>query len=604
MLLALRSGIDSEIDWALARLVRLAHMDKFLLKSIPGILDELFVWPDWYVDNWDNNDGNAFLFSPDPGLARKRRRALDSLLVLRNTSLNDTNAQQLAGHRRTRGLVSKALRNLDRTRDSNAEFLLHVLDLLFSISSNLVVVGSGANNPIKPLEDIAFTSNNRALIIASLQTLTLILSNTQNSSNLSPTSPALTAALRYLPLFQDKALLSASLEFLHAHLSNQAMTKAFLMHPELAGTLRVLAALLIAEQDQEAVSVDVEQPQSDEEEVGDTSSPRKFVELSGDALTTLAAKDEPERSYEWMRTMLKVSPKQEMTQVEFWTLYQATFLPFAATHPLLTAADVIKNATVVFPQAQPIAYPTEPPKFVIRGISRKPAPAPTRDQFQCLWNQSTCPEPAFDGPSSLYAHVRDHIALLPTDATRCPWSTCGAALSAGRLPAHIMTHLPSSSPAPTVPGQREMTVPLLKTQSGAVRKRLPPAPKMTFAYQRPKANAEPPSTSLTALLILRVLFRTAFVSDDAVTRADEDHFGFPGLIEDDDPAAVAEVDDTPAGAERVKRDLVGERRGRAAFVGVRAMLASVQFADPILQDWVTEMADLTLGDVEVDEDVV
>lgn len=299
MLLALRSGIDSEIDWALARLVRLAHMDKFLLKSIPGILDELFVWPTWYVNNHGNDDDSSFGFSPDPALARKRRRALDSLLVLRNTSLNDTNAQQLASHPRTRGLVSKALHDLNRALDSNSELLLHVLDLLFSISTNLVVVPSGPNNPIKPLEDIAFSSSNRALIIAALQTLTLILSNPQNSANLSPSSPALAAALRYLPLYQDKVLLSASLEFLHAHLSNQAMTKAFLLHPELTGTLRVLASLLIAEQEQETVSVDIRLPQPEEDETAEASGSQQFIEITGEALQTLAAKEEPERTYEW-----------------------------------------------------------------------------------------------------------------------------------------------------------------------------------------------------------------------------------------------------------------------------------------------------------------
>ena len=40
--------------------------------------------------------------------------------------------------------------------------------------------------------------------------------------------------------------------------------------------------------------------------------------------------------------------------------------------------------------------------------------------------------------------------------------------------------------------------------------------------------------ALTALLCVRVLFRTAFASAEAAPRADDDHFGFPGVIDEPD----------------------------------------------------------------------
>lgn len=602
MLLALRCGIDSEIDWALTRLIRLTHMhmEKFTFRSIPGLLDALFEWPEWYASSWRESDEYGLFVSLDSDLARRRRRAHDSLLVLRNASLNNDNAQELSSHPRTRGLISTALSRLQRTHDSNAEFILHTIDLLYAMSTNLVVVPSGPTNPIKHLEDIAHTSNNRAMIISSLQTLTVILSNPQNSANLSPTSPALVAALRYLPLFKDRLLLSASLEFLHAHLSNQAMTRAFLLHPELAGTLRVLASVLIAEQDQETVTVDLEQAPAPPEvepakDQAKPEQPETFYELTGEALETIAAKAEPERCYEWMRAMFRTAPEHELLQVEFWRLYQEPLMPFAQANPLMSATEIIKTVSTVFPHAQALVNGTG--KFVIRGIARKPAPEPRADQCNCLWDQGTCTAAPFDAPADLFRHVQTHLMLLPADESRCPWATCSAAPPPDRLASHVLTHLPPPKHAILPPGQQELSL------SPAAKKRtIDAVPPTSFSYKRPKPGKEPPSTSLVALLILRVLFRTAFVSDEAAPRADEEHFGFPGLIEGDDDAATDEGDE-PAAKERVKRDLDGERRGRAAFVGVRAMLASVQFADPVLQDWVTEMADLTLGDVEVDEDV-
>src|ERR1700728_4748048 len=50
MLLSLRSGIDADIGWALNRLCRLCDNEQFVLKTIPGLIDALFEWPEWYAN--------------------------------------------------------------------------------------------------------------------------------------------------------------------------------------------------------------------------------------------------------------------------------------------------------------------------------------------------------------------------------------------------------------------------------------------------------------------------------------------------------------------------------------------------------------------------
>lgn len=98
---------------------------------------------------------------------------------------------------------------------------------------------------------------------------------------------------------------------------------------------------------------------------------------------------------------------------------------------------------------------------------------------------------------------------------------------------------------------------------------------------------DPPSTSLTALLIIRILFRTSFASADAAPRVDADHFGFPGVLEDPEEPDGTEVDDQGFTADERE----GERRGRKAFVGIRKLLEDVRIRDEALMGWVSEMID-------------
>jgi chromatin structure-remodeling complex subunit RSC9 len=105
-----------------------------------------------------------------------------------------------------------------------------------------------------------------------------------------------------------------------------------------------------------------------------------------------------------------------------------------------------------------------------------------------------------------------------------------------------------------------------------------------ISFKQP--TVDPPSTSLTALLCIRILFRASFTSSEAAPRADADHFGFPGLVEGADEQEVESRDELSMDKERE-----GEIRGRKAFVGVRHLMEEVRIRDEILMGWITEMVD-------------
>jgi chromatin structure-remodeling complex subunit RSC9 len=305
MVLALKSGIDSEITWALERLCRLCDKELFILKALPGLTEALVEWPSWYVKGgYMQHAGPSSLFATSKDMLMWTRHALECMFILRNASCNPANAMEnameLAGRRSTQELILLALHRLKPDNDTNVQFLLDIVDLLQSISTTSVLPPPDSHlfaNPVPPLLDLAGTSTDRALILSSMETLHLLFSNLPNVVHLTPTSPALSAAIRYLPLINDKPLVAASLNYLYTHLSHPPMTKAFLMNPELKATLRLLVLAMLAEQEDEIVSLEVPGKTFTVPASEDTAG--QLHQLSQEEFERLLPVAEPQRCYDW-----------------------------------------------------------------------------------------------------------------------------------------------------------------------------------------------------------------------------------------------------------------------------------------------------------------
>lgn len=281
--------------------------------------------------------------------------------------------------------------------------------------------------------------------------------------------------------------------------------------------------------------------------------------------------------------MFEPNSTGELTQVEFWNMYKDLFSQHQDRCPPLVASEVIKFVSVVFPQAQAMVLPGPPQKFVVRGVARR------QDNFidnriRCLWNHSQCAVEPLSSPKELYDHVVQEHLGGDSSAIQCSWATCHRTLSRKDIRSHLLTHLPVT-PRPREPKEM-VTLPSAgypQPIPDPTKRPLPPAPSAAITYQQ--AILDPPSNSLTALLCLRVLFRSAFASSDAAPRADEDHFGFPGIIEDTEEDVQEEI------ASGSDSEIEGERRGRKAFIGIRHLLERVTIRNETLMGWVAEMVD-------------
>ncbi|OBZ79610.1 Chromatin structure-remodeling complex subunit rsc9 [Grifola frondosa] len=570
--------IDSEVAWALDRLCRLCNNEQFVLRAIPGLTNALHEWPEWYIRTGAKELAQTTaLFSLSPEQERKRRHALESLFILRNAAVNEPNAAELAAHLPTRHMILCALHTLEPDSDANTEFLLYVIELLHSIAGTAVLPPPDAPveaSPLLPLQNIARHSSNRTLMIASLATLTTMLSNPANMVHLTPDSPALEISIRVLPLILDRLLVDTALNYIYAHLSYPPMMKAFLLHPDMQGDgFFDIGAPVYTVPAQMVSSMD--------------------HELTKEELDNLVPMPEPQRCYEWMRTMFVSKPDGELTQVDFWNLYRDAFTPFQDRYTLLVASDVIKNVSVVFPQAQAMVLPGPPQRFIVRGVDRRKE-NPTNEAYKCQWDRSECSANSFVSTGDLYEHVlQDHINTHEDPELSCLWASCShPSHSKSQMRAHVLTHLPSMQPTPRHPLQSDtITLPAVGYPhpiSDPTTRPPPPLRSAKVTYLRPVID--PPSGSLTALLCIRLMFRASFASSDAAPRVDENHFGFPGIVEESDEQENAE--ERSRGTESEKE---GERRGRKAFIGVRHMLEEVRIRDETLMSWIPEMVDAGLS---------
>lgn len=274
----------------------------------------------------------------------------------------------------------------------------------------------------------------------------------------------------------------------------------------------------------------------------------------------------------------------ETTQVDLWNLYRNTFSQ-AGRAPILQAQEVIKNASAVFGQATAMVLQGPQQRFVVRGIERA-SETPGTDRFRCHWSQCEPTKP-LTSTAELYDHILEaHLNSHTSPEISCSWGTCtttGLTLNSARR--HVLTHLPAMQPPARDPAQPEgVTLPSEGYPHPVPdpTTRPPPPPRRSeLSYKTPVGD--PPSNALTALLCIRVLFRSSFASSDTAPRVDEDHFGFPGVVED-----TQEDDEEETHAE-TDAEKEGERRGRKAFLGVRYLLEEVRIRDDILMSWITEM---------------
>ncbi|KAF8330363.1 uncharacterized protein EI90DRAFT_3124396 [Cantharellus anzutake] len=623
MALALVSGIPKEVDWALSRLVNLSdeHTNRFVLSAVPRLSEAILYWPEVYIEESRKKLTQLYpYFAPGPRVEGLRKHAIESLLTLRNASHNDLNANHLGQEPRTMRVIVGMLHL--PPDEVNTELLIYALELLTVIGPYLPSVSKTRGRGTSPYVDIPFsrideivsTSIDRALIIPAMGFLTpLMVPNPAippESADYYPppyspslSSLALSRALRFLAVLQDAALVTAALEFVSTYLSTPSTSKAFLAHPDFPNTLRLLISILRNEQKVETKVVALNTPKSKAE----PEEQYEPYELTEEDLSRIVPMSEPERSVAWMRIMFEYAPGSEQTQVTFWNLYKDTFSKYPE-YAMLSAADIIRNVTVHFPEANASVVHGTNQRFVIQNLRRKRKPSPI-GRLKCQWKRpedsETCLSEAYNSPEELAAHITTtHVESSP-HPLKCHWISCPytpSPPSTFALNRHILTHLPSPTPPAkhrsqpsgftSSPGTVAPVVATSLFEPASNLRPIPPPPSPIVTYLRAVPSNSVPHISLLAIYTLRILFWSAFPTGDAAAApvADEERFGFPSL-----PSMRTQGDRGNTSDEKLKEAEMGmdvkeaERRGRKTFRSARHLMEEVYISDEVIMGWVVDM---------------
>ncbi|WVO16992.1 hypothetical protein L204_104678 [Cryptococcus depauperatus] len=241
-------------------------------------------------------------------------------------------------------------------------------------------------------------------------------------------------------------------------------------------------------------------------EVGD--KPPTMSEATKKKLFTMK---EPARSIAWMHDTFIYSSTAQVLQVTFWHAYRDFFSGEAASEPLLSASEVIRNVSLAFPGASAKVWHDEmgQQKFVIGGVGFRKY-SDEEERFLCLWHECQRRQGAKNA-AQLVEHVQsDH--LTSSVHLQCQWARCNhspCSLS------HLLTHLPLEKPT-IIPPDMVISHPALPNthlNSQIITNRLPPplpTPKLSFQgrFTPQDARRHPTGTALLAALVIRNLART------------------------------------------------------------------------------------------------
>ena len=506
-LMAMRSGIPEEQDFALHHLVKISHErgDKFKFESFIGFAEgliekalevaSLFYDVKWSISyakgdelkeigTLDGVDGTPDILDrisklplletadglePDD-VARRLKNCAEVILVLRNMSMLEENAKYLADEQ----IVVKDLLSILLTlpdRDNVIELKHDALDIAEQLTKFWLL---GPDDPLYvSLLKYLDQGRDRGASLTALRAICRISLELEDSNRLQNISINTIETLMNWTLLDDEELVAACLDFFYQYTAVAENIAIVLNHVnqgkiDLVSFLNQLSRLLMhdAHDSYTARKITEAHPAPSADAIPDV--PQELLEQ----LCTIS---EPERSSAWLRCCFEEDKASDVTQIKLWQAYQARFSYFSnPRQPLLLAAEFIKNISQTFTgtQAQ-VLSDQSPPKFIIKGIRprRVPIDLKGRAYMSCLWatGPRTICGTFHPKPENLFIHImQNHLGVTQENGKwefekarrqykasktkfNCEWAGCKHfASSKGtdspyKVAVHMKTHLPDHS---------------------------------------------------------------------------------------------------------------------------------------------------------------
>ncbi|RUS18584.1 hypothetical protein BC937DRAFT_88593 [Endogone sp. FLAS-F59071] len=495
ILLALKSGLPNEIDWAFNNLVKISYEcpENFHLEYIPTLLESLLHFAEPFFQHHvlldseltmasDDVNGNQPLdteptFTTIPAdyhlfnskdYQENLERVLQVFHILRNFSFLEVNIKLFSSHGGLRRMLMTGLFLPPHTQ--YIELRQHCLDLLENISPQ-IVVKSRQDEYVICLSRLLY-ANDRALILGSIRALTRLAVNEVNERALASIDYTVTRRLLQLLLVNDEELLAATLEYLYQYSSLHGDFAAQLVHHPgnlinlLIGFLSFKSTMQPPPQHQIGHAGSYANGYAQ----GQQPPPTQQRAASIPDLSNYNELQEPYRCLGWIKDRFELtSADATLTLNDLYAAYSTRFAPDGLKLLDMNACATVMKIAFPLAAANPEANPanaTNPegtaryPLLSIRGVRSKAVPASSVDangngqhtnngepsitlDGTCQW--TGCSE-NFEDESQLYRHVLDTHISKDAVSFDCQWINCRrlpqGCTSRSIVVAHFKTHFP------------------------------------------------------------------------------------------------------------------------------------------------------------------
>ncbi|KAG0253495.1 Chromatin structure-remodeling complex protein rsc9 [Mortierella polycephala] len=422
ILLALKSELPNEIDWAFSRLISLSfEWNEFSLNMIPGLLNELLSFAQPFFDWWSTLEpkdieelmGEDLLNMSD---THNMERVLQVFHILRNLSFLDHNTVILTEHAGFRKMLQQGLSMPSSTQLD--ELRIYCLDTLECLSIH-ITLRSKFDVYLRELQKLLHT-NDKALILGSLRALTRLAANEHNEKILSDIDPEIIERISQLLLIQDDELIGATLDYLYQFSSFHGDT-AVQIAKNFPGNIVAALVRFLSWGSPKALAPPP------------TTDPAQLI------------LHEPYRALHWLQSNFESNPQAYIYEWELFKCYQTKFL---AHGPMLRSADLVTVSRVGFPKMETtFVQETEgaPPVQVIKGIAKKHWVdfSGADDRIICRW--IGC-QAVVATEAELFKHaVQEHISP-GMGLYACQWLSCRRFTTPThdrhKVIKHLKTHFP------------------------------------------------------------------------------------------------------------------------------------------------------------------
>ncbi|OBT66998.1 hypothetical protein VE03_04245 [Pseudogymnoascus sp. 23342-1-I1] len=456
-LLALKSGVQEEQDYALHHLVKISmeRGDKYRFESFAGLAEALVekilevgslfyevAWRVVYPDDGQQRDWNTLdglegtpdilervekltLKAVDDSIqpedfSDKMLQVVEAALTLRNMVMLEDNAHYVSEMRPLRDMLSIVL-NLPNL-ETLVELKHYALDIVEQLTKYLHF---SASDPLYLSLLAQLDSPDRGAVLTSLRAISRISMNLEDTNRLEGIPPTTLQRILDWTLLDDEDLVNSCLDFLYQYTAVLPNVSLMTNSIDLPSLITQLTRLLIYGAKETTRDLLLAPPIR-------RPPPSEIPPVPAPLLNALLALDEPERSSKWLRCLFEEDKDEAITQIALWQAYQARFAHAVDKmgRPLLPAAEFIKNVSTTFADkaaAQVQAGPVQ--KFIIKGIRIRDAPVDLtgRPYQKCLWTTPT-PDGAgthpcgafFMEPAEMFEHIFSHHLRVPKTASPSP----------------------------------------------------------------------------------------------------------------------------------------------------------------------------------------